>query len=51
LPRTEFLFWNINPKPPADVVADLADTHRADVVMLAESRTEPELCYGTLNLF
>jgi exonuclease III len=32
------LFWNINGKPLADLVADLAQAHGVDVVILAESR-------------
>jgi hypothetical protein len=32
------LFWNINGKPLADLVADLAQAHGVDVVILAESK-------------
>jgi exonuclease III len=49
VPSTKFLFWNVNRKPLADVVADLADVHRADVVMLAESHTEPAAVLQVLN--
>jgi hypothetical protein len=31
------LFWNINRKPLADAVMRLAEEHKADVVVLAES--------------
>jgi endonuclease/exonuclease/phosphatase family metal-dependent hydrolase len=44
LPSTKFLFWNINGKPLADLIADLADAHDVDLVILAESRiTVPDL--------
>ena len=36
LPTTRFLFWNINRKPLVSAVAELADIHRTDVVVLAE---------------
>jgi exonuclease III len=38
LPSTKFLFWNINGKPLADLVADLAHAHGVEVVILAESK-------------
>jgi endonuclease/exonuclease/phosphatase (EEP) superfamily protein YafD len=34
-----FLFWNINRKPLADVIARLVQEHQVDVLMLAESAT------------
>src|ERR1035438_3492258 len=44
LPSTKFLFWNINGKPLADVVADLAHAHGVEVIILAESKiTVPDL--------
>jgi exonuclease III len=44
LPSTKFLFWNINGKPLADLVAELAHVHDAQVIILAESKiTIPDL--------
>lgn len=40
MPPTRFLFWNINRKPLAGTVSQLAGEHRADVVVLAESNVE-----------
>jgi hypothetical protein len=36
LPITKFLFWNINRNPLAGLVAELAEIHRVDVIILAE---------------
>jgi endonuclease/exonuclease/phosphatase (EEP) superfamily protein YafD len=33
------LFWNINGKPLADLVADLAHAHGVEVIILAECKT------------
>jgi hypothetical protein len=49
LPTTKFLFWNINRKPVADVVAELAENYRIDVVMLAESVIAKRRLLATLN--
>jgi endonuclease/exonuclease/phosphatase family metal-dependent hydrolase len=49
LPTTKFLFWNINRKPIANVVAELAATQKADVVILAESTLTPRSLLATLN--
>ena len=49
LPTTKFLFWNINRKPVADVVAELAEKHQADIVILAESAIARRSLLATLN--
>jgi exonuclease III len=49
LPSTKFLFWNINRKPLAEVVADLADEHKADVIVLAECNIDPATMLMALN--
>jgi exonuclease III len=49
LPTTRFLFWNVNRKSLGDVIADLADEHRIDVIILAESEIEPNSLLRTLN--
>lgn len=49
MPSTRFLFWNINRKPLAEAVADLAEEQRADVVVLAESRLDPAAILRALN--
>ena len=49
MPSTKFLFWNINRKTLADVVAELADEHRVDVVVLAESTGTPSALLQALN--
>ncbi len=43
------MFWNINRKPLADVVSELADVERIDVVMLAECSMEPAATLRALN--
>jgi hypothetical protein len=40
LPKTNFLFWNLNRKPLPEMVAELAAERSVDVVMLAESSNE-----------
>jgi endonuclease/exonuclease/phosphatase family metal-dependent hydrolase len=49
LPSTRFLFWNINRKPLADVVSELADSHKIDVLMLAECEADPTTILRVLN--
>jgi hypothetical protein len=49
LPTTKFLFWNINRKPIANVVAEVAAVHKVDVVILAESAIAPRSLLTTLN--
>lgn len=49
MPSTRFLFWNINRKPLAKAVADLAEEQRADVVVLAESEIDPGTVLRELN--
>ena len=44
-----FLFWNINRKPLAGLVATLADQHKVDVLILAESGIRPALLLERLN--
>jgi hypothetical protein len=49
LPSTTFLFWNINRKPLAQVVAELADEHQVDIIVLAESATSAGSLQRELN--
>ena len=49
MPVTRFLFWNINRKPLAGLVADLAEIHQIDVVVLAECDTDPSAMLRALN--
>lgn len=49
MPSTRFLFWNINRKPLADTVADLADADRIDIVILVECDTDPAALLRGLN--
>jgi endonuclease/exonuclease/phosphatase family metal-dependent hydrolase len=49
LPSTRFLFWNINRKPLAEVIAELAEENGIDVVILAESEIDPNTLLRTLN--
>jgi len=49
LPVTRFLFWNINRKPLAGLVAELAEIQRIDVVVLAECDTDPSTMLLSLN--
>jgi hypothetical protein len=49
LPTTKFFFWNIDRKSVADVVAELAATHKAEVVVLAESAIALRSLLATLN--
>jgi hypothetical protein len=50
LPAKKFLLWNINRKPLGDTVADLADEHAADLVVLLESKISPATMLGLLNM-
>jgi len=47
MPR--FLFWNIQGKPLHDLVADLAELHSVDVLILAECRTPLATILSSLN--
>jgi hypothetical protein len=49
LPTTKFLFWNINRKPIAGVVAELAVIPKADVVILVECATARSSLLAALN--
>ena len=49
MPVTRFLFWNINRKPLAGLVAELAEIQRIDVVVLAECDTDPSAMLLSLN--
>jgi len=49
LPTTRFLFWNVNRKSLGEVIADLAEEHRIDVIILAESEIDPNRLLRTLN--
>ena len=49
MPITKFLFWNINRRPLAGLVAELAEIHRVDVVILAECDTDPAIILDALN--
>jgi hypothetical protein len=43
-----FLFWNLNDKPLAPIVANLVEQHGVDVLMLAECQSPPQFL-STLN--
>jgi hypothetical protein len=43
------LFWNINRKPLAPVIADLAHEQKVDVVVLIECNIEPHILLTALN--
>lgn len=49
MPSTRFLFWNINRKPIADAVADLALSDQIDVVALVECEVNPVTLLLALN--
>jgi hypothetical protein len=49
LPSTRFLFWNINRQPLAGLIADLAQIHEIDVIILAECRIPPGSLLRALN--
>ena len=49
MPQTTFLFWNLNRKPLLNLVAELADRRRVDVVILAECADEPSSILKALN--
>src|SRR5688572_12041011 len=44
-----FLFWNINKKPLEKVIADLAEEHNVDVLILAECEIEVATMLKELN--
>ncbi len=45
----KFLFWNIQGKPLHDLVADLAERHSVDVIILAECRIPLATTLSSLN--
>jgi endonuclease/exonuclease/phosphatase family metal-dependent hydrolase len=49
VPTSRFLFWNINRKPLAPVIADLAHEQRADIVALVECDIESHVLLKALN--
>jgi Endonuclease/Exonuclease/phosphatase family len=49
VPTSRFLFWNINCKPLAPVIADLAQEQHADIVALVECNIEPHVLLTALN--
>jgi exonuclease III len=49
VPSTRFLFWNINRKPLAKAVADLALADQIDVVILVECEVDPVTLLLALN--
>lgn len=49
MPTTKFLFWNINRKPIANAVAELATIHRTDIVILAECTIDGAHLLAELN--
>lgn len=49
MPSTRFLFWNINRKPLADAVADLAHADQIDMVILVECEIDPQALLVALS--
>jgi hypothetical protein len=49
LPATKFLFWNLNRKPLAALIANLAEEHGIDLIILAECEIDPATMLRTLN--
>ena len=49
MPLTKFLFWNVGRRPLANLVADLAESHAIDVIILAECEVEAAVMLQTLN--
>jgi hypothetical protein len=49
VPSTRFVFWNINSKPLADVVADLAEADKVDIIILVECDADPGTLLQALN--
>lgn len=49
MPPTRFLFWNINRKPLARLISDLARIHDVDLVILAECTVSPAEMILALN--
>ena len=46
---TKFLFWNLNKKPLASIVTNLARQHEVDVIILAECEIAPAVMLKALN--
>jgi hypothetical protein len=44
-----FLFWNVNRKPLQEIIANLANQHRVDVILLAEWDSGPAPLLQALN--
>ncbi len=49
MPASKFLFWNLNRKPLAALIADLAEEHQIDLIILAECEIAPATMLRTLN--
>lgn len=49
MPTSRFVFWNINRKPLAPVIADLAREQQVDVVVLVECNIESHILLTALN--
>lgn len=49
MPATKFLFWNLNRKPLAALIADLAEEHGIDLIILAECEIDAATMLRTLN--
>ena len=49
MPATKFLFWNLNRRPLAALIADLADEHLIDLIILAECEIDPSTMLRVLN--
>lgn len=49
MPSSTFLFWNLNRKSLSPLIAELADEHRAEIIILAESGESPASLLQNLN--
>ena len=49
MPATKFLFWNLNRKSLATLIADLAEEHGVDLIILAECEVDAATMLGALN--
>jgi endonuclease/exonuclease/phosphatase family metal-dependent hydrolase len=49
LPGTKFLFWNIGRRPLAPLIAELAEEHGVDIIVLAECDVDIAAMLATLN--
>jgi hypothetical protein len=49
LPATRFLFWNTNRRPLAPLIAELAEIHSVDLMILAECEIRPAEVLLALN--